>query len=106
MKNLRLVTDGNLQGATVVDDDGETIGRISEVLVTEEKVLTVVKVGDKNHPVTQEDLNDWRTVFENAVYDKDFKVFTNAPIEIKRYSAKDILSVSVDKEEDKNELES
>ena len=49
--------------------------------------LTLVKIGtdgpDGLHP-TFADLEAWRNVFEEAQYDKDFKIFTHAGIDVQR----------------------
>jgi hypothetical protein len=49
--------------------------------------LTLVKIGtdsaDGLHP-THADLEAWRAVFEEAQYDKDFKIFTHAGIAVER----------------------
>jgi len=49
--------------------------------------LTLVKIGtdgpDGLHP-TFADLDAWRNVFEEAQYDKDFKIFTHAGIAVER----------------------
>jgi hypothetical protein len=49
--------------------------------------LTLVKIGtdgaDGLHP-TFADLESWRNVFEEAQYDKDFKIFTHAGIAVER----------------------
>lgn len=49
--------------------------------------LTLVKIGsdapDGLHP-TWTDLEAWRNVFEEAQYDKDFKIFTHAGIAVER----------------------
>src|SRR5690606_19826131 len=49
--------------------------------------LTLVKVGtdgpDGLHP-TAADLDAWRNVFEEAQYDKDFKIFSHAGIAVER----------------------
>lgn len=49
--------------------------------------LTLVKIGtdspDGLHP-TFSDLESWRNVFEEAQYDKDFKIFTHAGVAVER----------------------
>jgi len=49
--------------------------------------LTLVKIGtdaaDGLHP-TFADLESWRNVFEEAQYDKDFKIFTHAGVTVER----------------------
>ena len=49
--------------------------------------LTLVKIGTDGpeglHP-TYADLEHWRSVFEDAQYDKDFKIFTHAGIAVER----------------------
>jgi len=49
--------------------------------------LTLVKIGSDGpeglHP-TFADLEHWRSVFEDAQYDKDFKIFTHAGIAVER----------------------
>lgn len=52
--------------------------------------LTLVKVGtdapDGLHP-TVADLEAWRDLFESAQYDKDFKIFTHAGVDVTRVGA-------------------
>ncbi len=86
MKKLRLVTDGIIHGASVVDEDGQEIGRISEVLIKERAPsLTLVKVGNDEFYPTPADLEKWREIFEQAEKDQDFKIFVNNAVEVKRY---------------------
>jgi hypothetical protein len=47
--------------------------------------LLIVKVGDDNYPPTKKDLEAWRTLFEVAAKDKDFKIFTHNKVSIQRY---------------------
>jgi len=46
--------------------------------------LTVVKIGDADFKPTATDLEHWRNVFEEAQYDKDFKIFTHNALNIER----------------------
>lgn len=49
--------------------------------------ITVVKIGgnaEGEYRPTPQDLEYWRTVFEEAQYDKDFKIFTHQGVDIQR----------------------
>lgn len=46
--------------------------------------LTVVKIGSADYKPTFADLEAWRSVFEDAQYDKDFKIFTHEGVEVTR----------------------
>src|SRR5208283_3947988 len=46
--------------------------------------LTVVKIGSADYKPTYADLEAWRSTFEEAQYDKDFKIFTHEGVDISR----------------------
>ena len=46
--------------------------------------LTVVKIGSEDYKPTFADLEAWRSVFEEAQYDKDFKIFTHEGVDVTR----------------------
>jgi len=46
--------------------------------------LTLVKVGSADYKPTFADLEAWRSVFEEAQYDKDFKIFTHEGVAVER----------------------
>lgn len=46
--------------------------------------LTVVKIGSADYKPTFADLEAWRNVFEEAQYDKDFKIFTHEGVAVER----------------------
>lgn len=46
--------------------------------------LTVVKIGNAEFKPTFADLEAWRNVFEEAQYDKDFKIFTHEGVAVER----------------------
>lgn len=46
--------------------------------------LTVVKIGSADFKPTFADLEAWRNVFEEAQYDKDFKIFTHEGVDVVR----------------------
>jgi len=46
--------------------------------------LTLVKIGNDEFRPTPVDLDQWRQVFEDAQYDKDFKIFTHNAVEVER----------------------
>lgn len=67
----------------VSPDELEQCGvKTEEFEFDENDGLTMIKVGDKNHIPTPEDLETWRKVFEEAQADPDFKIFTNGPVNI------------------------
>jgi hypothetical protein len=45
---------------------------------------TIVKIGSADYKPTFADLEAWRAVFEQAQYDKDFKIFTHEGVDITR----------------------
>lgn len=46
--------------------------------------LTIVKIGSADYKPTFADLEAWRGVFEEAQYDKDFKIFTHEGVDVTR----------------------
>ena len=46
--------------------------------------LTLVMIGDQEFRPTPVDLEHWRNVFEEAQYDKDFKIFTHNAVKVER----------------------
>jgi hypothetical protein len=46
--------------------------------------LTLVKIGNQEFRPSPVDLEHWRNVFEEAQYDKDFKIFTHDAVAIER----------------------
>jgi hypothetical protein len=46
--------------------------------------LTLVKIGNQDFRPTPVDLEHWRNVFEEAQFDKDFKIFTHDAIAVER----------------------
>lgn len=46
--------------------------------------LTLVKIGSADYKPTFADLEAWRAVFEEAQYDKDFKIFTHEGVAVER----------------------
>lgn len=59
----------------------------------DEKIITLVKVGDENYSPSKEDLETWRNVFEEAQKDPDFKIFTHPAINIEIFKIGDIIKV-------------
>lgn len=66
--------------------DGVASGEITvEVLpekADDECYLTLVRVGGETFSPSFEDLENWRKLFEDAVGDPDFKIFTHPDVEI------------------------
>jgi len=46
--------------------------------------LTLVKIGSADFKPTFADLEAWRSIFEEAQYDKDFKIFTHEGVAVER----------------------
>jgi hypothetical protein len=46
--------------------------------------LTIVKIGSADYKPTFADIEAWRAVFEEAQYDKDFKIFTHEGVDVVR----------------------
>lgn len=44
--------------------------------------LTLIKIGDQDFRPTPVDLENWRNVFESAVFDKNFKIFTHNAVTV------------------------
>lgn len=44
--------------------------------------LTLVKIGNQDFRPTPVDLENWRNVFENAMFDKNFKIFTHDAVTV------------------------
>lgn len=49
--------------------------------------LTLVKVGGPDYKPQPADLDTWRNIFEEAQYDKDFKIFTHEAVTVERVGA-------------------
>lgn len=60
-------------------DDEKVVADVESLFPNE---LLLVKVGGNGYSPTQEDLEKWREVFEEAQYDKDFKIFTHDAINV------------------------
>ena len=59
--------------------------------------LTLVKIGSENYKPTPADLEYWRELFENASYDRDFKIFTHEGVSIERIGSNSaVIDVSAD----------
>ena len=70
MKHVIKVISANGEQDLNYDDDADYI--------------TIVKVGGENYQQTLADLEEWRKVFEQAVGDEDFKIFTHAQVHIEQ----------------------
>jgi intein/homing endonuclease len=46
--------------------------------------LTIVKIGNENYKPTFQDLEAWRTVFSEAEFDREFKIFTHEGVSVER----------------------
>jgi hypothetical protein len=46
--------------------------------------LTLVKIGSADYKPTHADLEAWRSTFESAQYDKDFKIFTHEGVTVEK----------------------
>lgn len=59
--------------------------------------MTLVKIGGPEHKPTPADLDQWRNIFEQAQYNKDFKLFTHNEVTVERvgYSG-GVLDVNAD----------
>lgn len=84
MKNLTVKTDGNLLGSNVYDNDGNSIGTISEVSFIEPKPLTIVKIGSEDYRPTPMDLENWKKIFEEAEKNGS-KIFTHSGVTIEKF---------------------
>jgi hypothetical protein len=58
--------------------------------------LTLVKIGSADFKPTFADLEAWRNIFEEAQYDKDFKVFTHEGVAVERVGYTGINDISGD----------
>lgn len=44
--------------------------------------MTLIKIGGDDYKPTLTELEEWRKIFEDAVGDRDFKVFTHEAVEV------------------------
>ncbi len=59
--------------------------------------LTLVKIGNQDFRPNPVDLQAWRQIFEEAQYDKDFKIFTHDAVSVERVGYNQgILDISAD----------
>jgi hypothetical protein len=59
--------------------------------------ITLVKIGNENFKPTPADIDLYRQIFEEAQYDKDFKIFTHEAVTIERVGAQGgIIDISGD----------
>ena len=56
--------------------------------------LTIVKIGSADYKPTFADLEAWRSTFEEAQYDKDFKIFTHEGVDIQRVGYNQVFLIS------------
>jgi hypothetical protein len=49
--------------------------------------LTLVKIGSADYKPTHADLEAWRSTFESAQYDKDFKIFTHEGVTVEKFGS-------------------
>lgn len=82
MMKLKLVTDGIVDGAKILDENNNVIGIINEIIFKAARPLTLVKVGSENYRPSQEDLEKIREVFEEADTEDKFTVFVNSDISV------------------------
>jgi len=59
----------------------------------EEHTVTFVKVGSLDYYPTASELENWRDLFEEAMHDPDFKIFTHPWVEIKQIKIDEIVAV-------------
>lgn len=55
--------------------------------------LILVKVGDDNYSPSVEELEEWKSIFERASKDPDFKIFTHSKVSIEVIDLGNIISV-------------
>lgn len=82
LRKLKLVTDGIIDRAKILDENNNVIGIIDEIIFKSVKPLTLVKVGNENYRPTPEDLNKIREIFEEAYTEDKFTVFANSDISV------------------------
>lgn len=85
MMKLKLVTDGIVDGAKILDENNNVIGVIDEIIFKAVKPLTLVKVGNDEYRPTPEDLEKIREVFERAETEDKFTVFANSDISVETF---------------------
>lgn len=70
---------------------------VSTVEINEdENYITFVKVGNEDYKPTLDDLESWRSVFEDAMGDPDFKIFTHHAVTIEAIPIGKIITVEAD----------
>ncbi len=82
---LKLVTDGIVHGAKILDENNNVIGIIDEIIFKPLKPMTLVKVGNKNYRPTPEELDKIREIFEQADTEDKFTVFANSDISVETF---------------------
>lgn len=83
-KKLKLITDGTLSNAKVVDGDGNVIGKVGSVEYIPREYITLVRVGNNNYKPTPQDLEEWRDIFDQIKDDPDAMVFTHDAVHVER----------------------
>lgn len=78
-KDLEALRNKVIKGESLSNDDVEI-----EVMDLKPTALTLVKVGDDNYKPTLTDLESWRDVFEAAIGDPDFKIFTHSAVSVEQ----------------------
>lgn len=59
----------------------------------DEQTITLVKIGGEDHNPTADELETWRDIFEEAMDDKDFKIFTHPAVEIQVVNIGKIIAI-------------
>ncbi len=58
--------------------------------------ITVVKIGSADYKPTSADLEAWRSTFEAAQYDRDFKIFTHEGVDIQKIGGSGFVDIGND----------
>lgn len=77
-------------------EEAEATGEVTVEYVEPIKAkhtLTLIKVGGDGYQPTPEELEIWRDIFEDAVGDPDFKIFTHPYVEIDVIDLGEIITV-------------
>jgi hypothetical protein len=83
----------NLMTPEAAMKTGEVEVQTVPVARSNDHFLTLVKVGTDDYKPTNEDLEQWRDVFEKASVDPDFKIFTHHGVSVEVIELGNVVAV-------------
>lgn len=87
----RKIFDEKLMTAAEANATGEV--EVSYIPQSDDQTITFVKIGSEDYRPTLEDLERWRTVFNEAYQDPNFTIFSHDKIEVEVVRLGDIVAV-------------